>query len=174
MTFCFVHHHVIDPEERGALQGEPAVGASGECQRAAGDHAPRAKKQRGETVGRWVLKTPAHLGYLPELRAAFPDLHLVHMHRDPRATIASGASLNATLHAMHMTSFDPRVVGAEWLERMGWANDRALAAREGRETLEQSIEALASLPFVDVLYVRCDCCGDEHCFSVKDALPQAA
>ncbi|MCU1599972.1 MAG: hypothetical protein JWO22_681 [Frankiales bacterium] len=88
------------------------------------------KKQRGERVGRWVLKTPAHLGYLPELLAAFPDLHLVHMHRDPRDTIASGASLNATLHAMHMASFGPGVVGAEWLERMGWTNDRALAARD--------------------------------------------
>ncbi len=88
-----------------------------------------AKKQRGEAVGRWVLKTPAHLGYLPDLLATFPDLHLVHLHRDPRDTIASGASLNATLHAMHMASFDPKLVGAQWVERMGWTNDRALAAR---------------------------------------------
>jgi len=35
-------------------------------------------------------------------------------------------------------------------------NGPALAAREGGRTLEQSVEALASLPFVDVLYVRCD------------------
>jgi hypothetical protein len=32
----------------------------------------------------------------------------------------------------------------------------SLAARQGRETLEQHVEKLASLPFVDVLYVRCD------------------
>jgi hypothetical protein len=29
-----------------------------------------------------------------------------------------------------MASFDPHVVGAQWLERMGWTNDRALAARD--------------------------------------------
>lgn len=79
---------------------------------------------------RWVLKSPAHLGYLDLLRAQFPDLHIVQMHRDPATTIASGASLNATLHAMHADTVDLQQVGAEWLQRMGWANDRAMAVRE--------------------------------------------
>ena len=79
---------------------------------------------------RWVLKSPAHLGYLDVLRARFGDLHIVHMHRDPRATIASGASLNSTLHAMHADSVDRQRVGAQWLQRMGWTNDRAMAVRE--------------------------------------------
>ena len=80
---------------------------------------------------RWVLKSPAHLGYLDVLRAQFPGLHVVHMHRDPRTTIASGASLNATLHAMHADTVDPRRVGAQWLQRMGWTNDRAMTSRDG-------------------------------------------
>jgi hypothetical protein len=88
------------------------------------------KRQRGVTAGRWVLKSPAHLGYLEALRAQFPDVHIVHMHRDPRTTVASGASLNATLHAMHADNVDANRVGAQWLERMGWTNDRALAARD--------------------------------------------
>jgi hypothetical protein len=88
------------------------------------------KRQRGVTAGRWVLKSPAHLGYLEALRAQFPDVHIVHMHRDPRTTIASGASLNATLHAMHADDVDAIRVGAQWLERMGWTNDRAMAARD--------------------------------------------
>jgi len=79
---------------------------------------------------RWVLKSPAHLGYLDKLAAQFPDLHIVHMHRDPRTTIASGASLNATLHAMHADTVDLPRVGAQWLQRMGWTNDRAIAVRE--------------------------------------------
>jgi Sulfotransferase family len=83
----------------------------------------------GRTARRWVLKSPAHLGYLDALRAQFPDLHVVHMHRDPRETIPSGASLNATLHAMHADHVDRARVGAEWLARMGWTNDRAMAAR---------------------------------------------
>jgi hypothetical protein len=92
------------------------------------------QKRRGSTERlaspkRWVLKSPAHLGYLNALRNQFPDLHIVHMHRDPRATIASGASLNATLHAMHADRVDLARVGAQWLQRMGWTNDRAMAAR---------------------------------------------
>jgi len=78
----------------------------------------------------WVLKSPAHLGYLDVLRAQFPDVHVVHMHRDPRETIPSGASLNAALHAMHSDRVDRDRVGAQWLDRMGWTNDRAMAARD--------------------------------------------
>jgi hypothetical protein len=87
------------------------------------------KRRRGEPIGRWVLKTPAHLGYLDTLRDRFPDLHVVHLHRDPVASIGSGASLNATLHAMHADRVDLHRVGAEWIQRMGWTNDRALATR---------------------------------------------
>ena len=89
------------------------------------------KRRRGVAASRWVLKSPAHLGYLDTLRTHFPDLHVVHMHRDPRETIPSGASLNATLHAMHADNVDRDRVGAEWLQRMGWTNDRAMAARAG-------------------------------------------
>ena len=87
------------------------------------------KRRSGLTAGRWVLKSPAHLGYLDTLRAQFPDLHVVHMHRDPVDTIPSGASLNATLHAMHSDGVDKHRVGAEWLQRMGWTNDRAMETR---------------------------------------------
>lgn len=87
------------------------------------------KRQRGRTAGRWVLKSPAHLGYLDTLRACFPECHLVHMHRDPKDTIPSGASLNATLHAMQADHVDQQQVGAEWLQRMGWTNDRAISTR---------------------------------------------
>jgi hypothetical protein len=48
-------------------------------------------------------------------------------------------------------NFGTGLVGYTWEE-----NGPALAAREGRDTLEHSVEALASLPFVDVLYIRCD------------------
>ena len=89
------------------------------------------KRQAGAiaTAARWVLKSPAHLGYLDDVRARFPDLHVVHMHRDPRETIASGASLNTTLHAMHSDRVDRHRIGAEWLNRMGWTNDRAMGTR---------------------------------------------
>ncbi len=43
------------------------------------------------------------------------------------------------------------LVGYTWEE-----NGPSIAAREGRETLEEHVERLAALPFVDVLYIRCD------------------
>jgi hypothetical protein len=46
------------------------------------------------------------------------------------------------------------LVGYSWEE-----SGPSLAARAGRETLEQHVEKIASLPFVDVLYIRCDWCN---------------
>jgi hypothetical protein len=43
------------------------------------------------------------------------------------------------------------LVGYAWEE-----NGPSLAVRGGRETLEQHVEKMSSLPFVDVLYIRCD------------------
>ena len=99
--------------------------------RQATGRAGEAGWEGSSTAERWVLKSPAHLGYLDALRAQFPDLHVVHMHRDPRETIPSGASLNATLHAMHSDRVDRHRVGGEWLQRMGWTNDRAMRTRDG-------------------------------------------
>ncbi|MEO8605053.1 MAG: sulfotransferase [bacterium] len=88
------------------------------------------KKRRGQQRGRWVLKTPAHLGYLDTLFATFPDAHVIHVHRDPLATIPSGASLNATLWRMSASAVDAHEVGRQWIRRMCWTNRRAMAARD--------------------------------------------
>lgn len=105
------------------------------------------KRLRGEPLRPFVLKTPAHLGYLDALLREFPDAHLVHTHRVPVETIASGASLNTTLWRTHCDDVDPHEVGRQWLERMGWANDRALESRTriplGQISDVQFAEALA-------------------------------
>jgi len=121
------------------------------------------KRQRGEPgepgarPGRWVLKTPAHLGYLDVLFAAFPDATVIHMHRDPVETIASGASLNRALWRMTSDEVDARRVGAQWLERMAWTNGRALAFRDAhpgdgrfvdvgfREAVSAPLDAIARI-----------------------------
>jgi len=43
------------------------------------------------------------------------------------------------------------LVGYSWEE-----SGPSLAARAGRETLEQHVDKISNLPFVDVLYIRCD------------------
>ena len=51
----------------------------------------------------------------------------------------------------HIRNFGTGLVGYTWEE-----NGPALTVQCGKETLEQSVEKMASLPFVDVLYIRCD------------------
>ena len=51
----------------------------------------------------------------------------------------------------HIRNFGTGLVGYTWEE-----NGPALGVQCGRETLEESVEKMASLPFVDVLYIRCD------------------
>ena len=104
------------------------------------------KRQRGEPLRPFVLKTPAHLGYLDTVLAEFPDAHIVHTHRDPVEVVPSGASLNTALWRTHCDAVDPREVGRQWLERMGWSCDRAVAAR-ARIAPSQ----VTDLAFVDVV-----------------------
>lgn len=51
----------------------------------------------------------------------------------------------------HIRNFGTGLVGYTWEE-----NGPALTVQCGKETLEQAVEKMASLPFVDVLYIRCD------------------
>ena len=48
-------------------------------------------------------------------------------------------------------NFGLGLVGYTWEE-----NGPSLAARTGKETLDQHVAKLAALPFVDILYIRCD------------------
>ncbi len=50
-----------------------------------------------------------------------------------------------------LKNFGLGLVGYTWEE-----NGPALRVRKGLQTLEQAVEQMASLPFVDVLYIRCD------------------
>ena len=102
------------------------------------------KRQRGEERQRWVLKTPAHLGYLDTLFSVFPDAHVVQMHRSPLETIPSGASLNCTLWRIYSDDVDPTEVGRQWIERMAWTTRRCLAVRDAMPN--------ASQRFTDVWY----------------------
>ena len=86
------------------------------------------KRQRGEPAA--VRAQDAGPPRLPRRPAAeFPDAHLVHTHRDPVDVIPSGASLNPTLWRDPRRRRRPARGRRQWIERMGWSCDRAVAAR---------------------------------------------
>ncbi|MFH1068306.1 MAG: hypothetical protein V1794_01690, partial [Candidatus Glassbacteria bacterium] len=58
---------------------------------------------------------------------------------------------NTTPSKERIRNFGLGLVGYTWEE-----SGPSLAARRGEETLERHVEKLAGLPFVDVLYIRCD------------------
>jgi len=53
--------------------------------------------QHGAERRTWVLKTPVYLAMLDLLFATYPDAWVIHSHRDPVKTAASGASTLATV-----------------------------------------------------------------------------
>ena len=58
----------------------------------------------------WLLKSPSHLAYLPQLLEEFPDARVVVTHRDPIKANASITNMLATLYWMRSTQ--PFDVGA--------------------------------------------------------------
>ena len=90
--------------------------------------------QQGRKRERWVLKSPHHLGFLPELFTVFPDATVIQTHRDPVDSIPSICSLCFHLETMGSDDPDPKATGAHW--SAGWATylSRAMAYRdEGHE-----------------------------------------
>ena len=56
------------------------------------------QSQRGS--GRWLLKAPNHLAFLPQLFAAYPDARVIQTHRDPLKCMASTLDMLGTLYWM--------------------------------------------------------------------------
>jgi len=69
-----------------------------------------ATSERGPV--RWVLKSPIHLHWLPELLGVYPDASLAITHRDPLTVLASVTSLVATLRWAHSDHVDFADIGA--------------------------------------------------------------
>ena len=40
------------------------------------------------------LKTPSHIGHLPEILHTYPNAKFIHIHRDPIESVGSFCSLN--------------------------------------------------------------------------------
>ena len=93
---------------------------------------------------RWVLKTPHHLEWLPELLTVFPDARVVWTHRDPVAALPSFCSMVAHGHGLCTDEVDPAEIGSHWLRKVGRMVERGSAFRD----------AHPEVPFLDVDYTE--------------------
>ncbi len=97
--------------------------------------------QSGGRRGRWVLKSPGHLGPIAALLGEYPDAMIVQTHRDPLRVIPSVSSLEYTMRAVSSDDVVPEEIGAQmlWLwstmldqgMRERGAHERAIAEHEG-------------------------------------------
>ncbi|MDX1496896.1 MAG: sulfotransferase [Salinisphaeraceae bacterium] len=95
--------------------------------------------------GRWVLKTPAHLGQLDTLLKVFPDARIIQTHRDPSRTTASFSSM-----VTHGTGvFSDQVDAHE--RAMLWLNKNADMLRSARRVREQQPEAFIDVSYYDLM-----------------------
>lgn len=104
------------------------------------------------TPGRpWLLKSPLHLGHLPEVFAVFPDAMIVHCHRDPANVVPSFTAMLEHARRMFSDEVDPDELGTEILDLLAGAANANIEHRP----------ALPADRILDVDYdeIRQDCSG---------------
>lgn len=68
--------------------------------------------QHGQSSNRrWLLKSPAHIGHLDELLRQYPDIRILHTHRDPVKSVPSTISLSEIMRSSRANDVDARMVG---------------------------------------------------------------
>ena len=80
--------------------------------------------------GRWVLKSPGHLGPVEALLAEYPDALIVQTHRDPLKVIPSVASLEYTMRCAASDAVDPAAIGDQQLRMWSQQLEQGMSARD--------------------------------------------
>jgi hypothetical protein len=91
---------------------------------------------------RWVLKTPHHMEFLDALFTVFPQVKIIHTHRDPRETLASFASMISHGRGVFSDRVDPVEVGRDWTRKIHRMMLRSIMFRDKNP----------DKPFIDVYY----------------------
>ena len=94
----------------------------------------------------WLLKAPAHLGFISTLFKIFPNATLVTCHRDPVTTIASIAKLSAEGMRMYSDHIVAENIGRFELESWSRHFQRYMAQRPALETAHRFVD----IPYVEI------------------------
>ena len=86
--------------------------------------------QSGGVRGRWVLKTPGHLGTIDALLHEYPDARIIQLHRDPIKVIPSVASLEYHMRSISTDHQSADRLGATNLALWSEYLNRGLDARD--------------------------------------------
>jgi hypothetical protein len=79
---------------------------------------------------RWLLKSPAHVQYLPTLLDVYPDAMIIHTHRNPQQVMGSVSSLSWTMQDVFSDHVDPLTSGRGQLDF--WASVTEMCLRDRR------------------------------------------
>jgi len=82
----------------------------------------------------WVLKTPIHLYFLPELLDTFPDARIIQLHRDPYKVTASFCSLVAACRSLYSDIINMEEIGQFVMDFMTLSTKRAMEAENSNST----------------------------------------
>lgn len=85
--------------------------------------------QSGHRGERWVLKTPEHAHFIPDLLATYPDAILLYTHRAPSAVMSSLASNITALRRLWSDEVDPKQVASTFLAAEAEGTRRMVEAR---------------------------------------------
>ncbi len=107
---------------------------------------------------RWVLKSPDHVFALEAIKAVYPDVQIVFLHRDPISVLASVAKLTEVLRRPFARSIDLMEIGQQvsssWIDG---SNRMIAAAANSRDILHLHYGQVVSAPIkaVEVLFRHC-------------------
>jgi hypothetical protein len=85
----------------------------------------------GEPARPWRLKSPAHMLWINDLVAAFPDARFVMTHRDPTDVLLSVCDVYADIAGNFTDDLDRRYIGRLNLEQWAIGIDRLMEFRDG-------------------------------------------
>jgi hypothetical protein len=101
-----------------------------------------------QTPRRWLLKSPAHIGNLDKLLRQYPDIRIIHTHRDPVRTVPSTVSLSLMMRSSRANDVDVALLGQ--LVVRGYAGMLGKVIEERRSGLIPSAQ-IADLHFRDLM-----------------------
>jgi hypothetical protein len=114
--------------------------------------------QHQEGQRRWVLKSPDHVFALEAVRAVYPDVRVVFLHRDPLKVLPSVAQLTEIVRAPFTTRIDRSAIGTQVVDdwrngaekmveasRLGWLPSAQVFHLHYRDLVSQPLDAIARL-----------------------------